>query len=131
MSIEDFGLEGINDGEGYDEDEDSLPTVHIVQRREVSVPNLASRLIIESQIGEDSVYIKVHAGVGGKTYFYCFMSVDEETEKDFLDPTLVLDTLEEKLRDGLLWQVAEYFDEHGRNITDPIEFHIGLRALSR
>lgn len=130
MPFDDFGLETDDEFQGFDENEDSLPTIQIVQKREVRVANYGSALCIESHIGEDSVYIKVHNGFG-KTIFYCFMSVEAETEKDYLDPTLVLDTIEEKLRDGLLWKVAEYFDNHGRNITDPIEFHIGLRALTQ
>ena len=116
---EPLGLaEDTEEEEDYDPEEDAMPTLHVVIRREIKEPH---HVIIEATIGEDSTFIKFWQDSYPERFHYCFL--------DTLEPDMVLNTLENKFRKGLFYGVEDFFIKYGRDISDEVRFRLKLDAV--
>jgi len=102
----------------YDAEEDAMPCVHTVIRRDVELPIPVK---IEATVAEDNTYIKFYRPRNPDKFCFCFV--------DTIDPEMLLTTLENKFSEGLLEEVEDFFAKYGRSISDPVRFRIKLDAI--
>ena len=110
--------------ENFDPEEDSLPSDTLVIKRDVEENVSGALFILEAHItrhaAQDSgiTWIKVYPSTTPEIYSHCYV--------DTTDPELILDAMENYVRQGKMNDVAHFLSEDGRTISNPTTFRIKL-----
>lgn len=111
------------DLEEYDPEEDAMPSESLVLKRRVEEDISGDIVIIEAQITrhddqEDGItFLKLYKE-GSEKFSHCYV--------DTTDPELILDAMENYVRQGKMNDVAHFLSEDGRTISNPTTFRIKL-----
>lgn len=121
-------LWGIDDEYDDDDGSDDVSQVNEIDctkgvvatfNREIREP---MHVIIEGYITEsDMTYISLYHVLNEKAK--CYMWIDTR------EPEVVLNALEEYVREGYFWNILKFIEKEGRSIRDPVELRLKLDII--